>query len=273
MRLSLLIVAIVCVAKVWMIARKKFKKPLVFTKRVWRIYSVAAVFSIGSYLAVAVSNGIRDGIWGMYSGPGLTIAFLLLLCIFSWAVVMLSVVILIPVERMINRKYWNEAAAILKSMPDLTVVGVTGSYGKTSTKHYLERILSERFDVIMTPGSYNTPMGVIRTVREMMKPYNTIFICEMGAKQKGDIKEICDLVNPKIGIVTAVGPMHLESFKTMENVQSTKFELVDALPSDGYAVVNNDFEYCANRSVDNVECARYVLAPKRQKNLHMWRMM
>ena len=199
-RLSLLIVAIVCVAKVWMIARKKFKKPLVFTKRVWRIYSVAAVFSIGSYLAVAVSNGIRDGIWGMYSGPGLTIAFLLLLCIFSWAVVMLSVVILIPVERMINRKYWNEAAAILKSMPDLTVVGVTGSYGKTSTKHYLERILSERFDVIMTPGSYNTPMGVIRTVREMMKPYNTIFICEMGAKQKGDIKEICDLVNPKIGI-------------------------------------------------------------------------
>lgn len=261
-RLSLLIVAIVCVVKVWMIARKKFKKPLVFTKRVWRIYSVAAVFSIGSYLAVAVSNGIRDGIWGMYSGPGLTIAFLLLLCIFSWAVVMLSVVILIPVERMINRKYWNEAAAILKSMPDLTVVGVTGSYGKTSTKHYLERILSERFDVIMTPGSYNTPMGVIRTVREMMKPYNTIFICEMGAKQKGDIKEICDLVNPKIGIVTAVGPMHLESFKTMENVQSTKFELVDALPSDGYAVVNNDFEYCANRSVDNVECARYCVGSK-----------
>ncbi len=78
--------------------------------------------------------------------------------------------------------YYNEAASILRSMPDLTVIGVTGSYGKTSTKHYLNRILSEKYDVLMTPGSYNTTMGVIRTVREMMKPYNEIFICEMGAK-------------------------------------------------------------------------------------------
>ena len=105
----------------------------------------------------------------------------------------------------------------------------------------------------MTPGSYNTPMGVIRTVREMMKPYHEVFICEMGAKQLGDIKEICDMVHPQMGIVTAVGPMHLESFKSLENVQKTKFELIDALPADGFGVVNNDFEWCASRPVDNVE--------------------
>ncbi len=115
----------------------------------------------------------------------------------------------------------------------------------------------------MTTRSYNTPIGVINTVREMMKPYNEVFICEMGAKQVGDIKEICDMVNPQMGIVTAVGPMHLESFKTLENVQKTKFELIDALPADGFGVVNNDFEWCANRPVNNVEIARYgVSNPK-----------
>ena len=258
-RLSLMIVAMTCVTKVWLIFKKKFKKPLVFTKRVWRIYSVTAFIGVAAYMAVILCTGLSEYLpWG-YSAPALSVGFLLLITIFSWAIVMLAVVILMPVERMINRKYWNDAASILRSMPDLKVIGITGSYGKTSTKHYLNRILSEEFDVLMTPGSYNTPMGVIRTVREMMKPYNTVFICEMGAKQKGDIKEICDLDHPKMGFITAVGPMHLESFKTIENVQSTKFELVDALPSDGFAVINNDFEYCANRHVNNVESVRYCV--------------
>ncbi len=145
-------------------------------------------------------------------------------------------------------------------MPDLRVIGVTGSYGKTSTKHYLNRILSEHFDVMMTPGSFNTTMGVIRTVREYLKPYNEVFIVEMGAKQPGDIKEICDLVHPSVGIVTAVGEQHLESFKTIENVQRTKFELIDSLPADGLAVINDDFPFVANRKVDGVECVRYAVS-------------
>jgi UDP-N-acetylmuramoyl-tripeptide--D-alanyl-D-alanine ligase len=117
----------------------------------------------------------------------------------------------------------------------------------------------EHFDTLMTPGSFNTPMGVIRTVREHLKPYNEVFIVEMGAKNIGDIKEICDLVNPEIGIVTAVGPQHLESFKSIENVQRTKFELIDALPSNGFGVINNDFEYIAIRKVCNVETVRYAV--------------
>lgn len=257
-----LIVGCVALSKTWLIFNKKFKKPLVFTKRVWRIYGVSGVVSLGCYLAVMFSAWIKEGIFGVYSGITLTLGTLLVLAIFSWAVVILAVVILKPVEAMINRRYWNEASSILKSMPDLKVIGITGSYGKTSTKHYLERILSEDFEVLMTPGSYNTPMGVIRTVREMMKPYHKIFICEMGAKQKGDIKEICDLVHPEMGIITAVGPMHLETFKTMENVQQTKFELVDSLPADGVAAVNNDFEYCATRQVNNVRVERYCVGDK-----------
>lgn len=262
-RLAVLIVGLGCLTKLWLIFIKKYKKPLVFTRRVMRIYGVTGVLALGAYLAVILSCGTRDDIWGYYSAPVVSLGTLLLITIFSWAVVMLAVVILMPVESLINRRYRMDAERILNSMRDLTVIGVTGSYGKTSTKHYLNRILSESYDVLMTPGSFNTPMGVIRTIRELMKPYNQIFICEMGAKQRGDVKEICDMVHPSIGIVTAVGPMHLETFKTIENVQATKFELVDALPADGLAVVNNDFEYCANRKVSNVKTERYGVANKK----------
>ena len=257
-RLILFIIALVALYKMVLISKKKFKKPLVFTKRVWRIYCVTAAIGIGLYLWTIFVDGFKETVFEFYSGSAITISELLLTCIFSWFIVMVGVVILMPVEYLINRRYWNDASRILKGMKDLKVIGITGSYGKTSTKHYLERILSEKFDVVMTPGSYNTPMGVIRTVREIMKPYNNVFICEMGAKQKGDVKEICSLVHPFAGIITAVGPMHLETFKSIENVQSTKFELVDALPKDGFAVVNDDFEYCANRKVENVECIRYT---------------
>lgn len=269
-RLSVFLVALLSVYKISSIIKKKHKKPLVFTRRVWRIYILTGCIATGLYLWAIFILGFKPDAWSYYAGPTLTVAILLLMTIFSWFIVIVSVILLIPVEKIINRRYWNDAARILKGMPSLKVIGITGSYGKTSTKHYLERILSERFDVLITPGSYNTTMGVIRTVRELLKPYNNIFICEMGAKQSGDIKEICELVHPEIGIVTAVGPMHLETFKSIENVQATKFELIDSLPSDGLAVVNDDFEYCRNRKVDNVKCERYTTNPKPSPEDDFW---
>ncbi|MDE6276959.1 MAG: UDP-N-acetylmuramoyl-tripeptide--D-alanyl-D-alanine ligase [Muribaculaceae bacterium] len=177
----------------------------------------------------------------------------------SHLITMAANIILRPWENAINRKYYNDAASRLAAMPDLKVIGITGSYGKTTTKHYLHRILSEEFDTLMTPGSFNTTLGVVRTVREYLKPYHQVFICEMGAKQNGDIREICDLVHPHAGIITAVGPQHLESFKTIENVQSTKFELADAIPSSGLVLLNNDFPKIADRPVSNCACQRYAV--------------
>lgn len=257
--LAAMAVALVAMAKIALILRRKYKKPLVFTRRVWRIYILTAILALGAVIPVALTAIPSQSYFGSYSGAALTLGTILLISIFSWVPMLLADIILMPVEKWIQQRYINDAKRILRSMPDLKIVGITGSYGKTSTKHYLHRILSEQYDVLMTPGSFNTPMGVVRTVREYLKPYNEIFICEMGAKQRGDIKEICDIVNPQMGIVTAVGPMHLESFKTIENVQATKFELIDALPSDGLAVINNDFEYCANRPVENVKAIRYAV--------------
>lgn len=258
--LSMLIVTIICMYKTVVAMRRKSKKPLVFTPRVRRIYTVTVIIGLAIYVAAILSFGSANDVVGYYSGPSVVLSVLLLITAFSWAPVILAVVILSPVERMINRRYWNDARRILKSMPDLKIIGITGSYGKTSTKHYLHRILSERYETLMTPGSYNTPMGVIRTVRELMKPYTEVFICEMGAKQLGDIKEICDLVYPSCGIITAVGPMHLETFKSIENVSKTKFELADAIPSDGFVIVNNDFPASAVRKVENCNCIRYGIS-------------
>jgi UDP-N-acetylmuramoyl-tripeptide--D-alanyl-D-alanine ligase len=226
----------------------KSKKPLVFTARAWRLYLVAL-----AVVAVVVVSLALCGFqwWSMF------VAFVL--ATGAPFLMVLSVWLLGPVERAINRRYLDDARRILAGMPHLKVIGITGSYGKTSTKHYLHRILSERFSTVMTPGSYNTTLGVVRTIREHLKPYTEVFIVEMGAKQPGDIAEICDLVHPTIGIITAVGEQHLESFRTIDNVQRTKFELIDALPADGVAILNDDFEYIANRAVENVaEVFRYT---------------
>lgn len=237
------------------LARRRYKKPLVWTRRVGRLFwTMTGLSAVVAGICVAVL-----GVAGIEAKLFVGAFVLLALYLLSSVVVLLANKLLEPVEKSINRRYYNEAASILRSMPDLKVIGVTGSYGKTSTKHYLYRILAESYDVAMTPGSFNTTLGVVRTVREYLKPYNEVFIVEMGAKQPGDIKEICDLVHPEIGIVTAVGEQHLESFGSIENVQRTKFELVDALPADGLAVVNDDFEYVANRKVDNVRCIRYAI--------------
>ncbi|MGM9846294.1 MAG: UDP-N-acetylmuramoyl-tripeptide--D-alanyl-D-alanine ligase [Muribaculaceae bacterium] len=242
--------------------RRKYKKPLVWTRRVWRIFSVVIALVVIAVLGtmIIMAWNLPDVLCCRVAFMPLLYAALIVLtacyCI-SHVIVVSANWLLAPVEKAINRRYYNDAKRRLEQMPDLKIIGITGSYGKTSTKHYLYRILSEHFDTLMTPGSFNTTLGVVRTVREYLKPYHQVFIVEMGAKQKGDIAEICDLVHPSVGIVTAVGPQHLESFKTIENVQATKFELVDALPADGLAVVNNDFEKIADRPVTNTRCVRY----------------
>lgn len=237
------------------LAGKKYKKPLVWTRRSLRIYTVSILISVMLCAEAVIIFDTESLVGALHVA---IIAIFGLYCA-SHIVILLSNTLLSPVEKAINRRYYDDAAMRLASMPDLKIIGITGSYGKTSTKHYLHRILSEQFDTLMTPGSFNTTLGVVRTIREHLKPYNEVFIVEMGAKQIGDIKEICDLVKPQMAIVTAVGPQHLESFKTIENVQRTKFELVDALPDEGFAVLNNDFEMIATRSVDNVDCLRYAV--------------
>lgn len=217
------------------------KKPLVYTPRVKRMFvTTVSLFVIGILLSFFWKNII-------YSACALimTVMFIIIPHL-----VLLVNLINRPVEKGIDRYYINDAAGILKNMPNLTIIGVTGSYGKTSVKYFLGKLLSVQYSVLHTPGNYNTTLGVVRTIREQMKSYHEIFICEMGAREVGDIKEICDLVHPKYGIITSIGPQHLQSFHSIENIVSTKFELADAVPADGRIFLNYDNEYIRGKSID-----------------------
>ena len=216
--------------------RTKQKTPLVYTMRVKRLL-------ISSFL---LTDAVITLLWLYVPQYCFTIAYALLIVPI---IVLTANLINKPLEAYISRWYYNDAKRILRSMPNLKIIGITGSFGKTSTKHYLYRILSEKYNVLMTPGNFNTTLGVVRTVREHLKPHHEVFIVEMGAKQTGDIKEICELVHPTIGIVTAVGEMHLETFHTIENIFRTKFELIEALPEDGMGVINLDSEVIAQAKV------------------------
>lgn len=198
------------------------KVKFVMTPRMWRLAVTATVIVIAL------------GCWHIW--------LMIPAIVFTDLTMLLANAIDTPVNNAISNWYINDARKKLAAHDKLVIIGVTGSYGKTSTKNYLYRMLSEKYNTLITPGNFNTTMGVVRTIREQLKPYHQVFIVEMGAKQVGDIKEICDLVHPVIGIVTSVGKMHLETFKTVENIQNTKFELIRALPSDGLGVINMDSE-------------------------------
>ena len=154
--------------------------------------------------------------------------------------VALAGVLALPIEKLIFHLYFKDAEKKLLEKPRLIRIGITGSYGKTSTKFILAEILSQKYNVLATPASFNTPMGVTRIIRERLTPAHQVFIGEMGARHVGEIKELSNLVHPTIGILTAVGPQHLDTFKTIERIEKTKYELIDALPQDGLGVFMND---------------------------------
>ena len=217
------------------------KKPLVYTKRVKRMLVTSAAI-----YAVAILGTL------FFGTRRLQACMCILLALFLAQPLLILLVNLInrPVERGIDRYYIRDAARILREMPDLKIIGVTGSYGKTSVKYFLSTLLSVQYNVLHTPGNYNTTLGVVRTIREQLRPYHEIFVCEMGAREVGDIKEICDLVHPGYGVITSIGPQHLQSFHTIDNIIATKFELADAVPADGRVFLNYDNEYIRARRTD-----------------------
>ncbi|MYK92570.1 UDP-N-acetylmuramoyl-tripeptide--D-alanyl-D-alanine ligase [Candidatus Poribacteria bacterium] len=209
------------------------KKPLVYTARAKRVFGLSICLLVGlatTLVLIAKTSPWRIAVFlfSEISVINLTIANLLIY----------------PLERTINGAYLFSARKRIRTLQP-RVIGITGSYGKTSTKYILHQILSQKFNTLMTPDSYNTPMGICKVIRGELTAEHEIFIVEMGAYKRGDIRELCNLALPEIGILTAVGPQHLERFKSIENIAKGKYELIESLPADGLAVFNCDNEICA----------------------------
>ena len=188
------------------------KKPLKFTPRVKRMIASDIVLCV---LLFVIPVGIV-ALMGLFHAEVLKWfpfgAFLLFLTGMQKELIMDANKVNRPIEKGVNNHYINDAKRILRENPDLTIIGVTGSYGKTSVKFYLETLLRQKYRVLVTPESYNTPMGIVITIRKFLKPTHEIFVCEMGARYAGEIKEDCDLVHPHHGLITSIGPQHLDTF-------------------------------------------------------------
>lgn len=211
-------------AVVW--ARKRLipqRKPFGWTRRICRL--VTAVFLLNLMLAALLNL--------LSLSPYLTFAA-------ADYAVLLGAMLMRPLEDGINARYYRAAQKKLAAAKGLIRIGVTGSYGKTDTKLILRTILSEKYRVLATPPSFSTAMGVSRVVNEQLNPEHQVFIAEMGAQQKGEIRDIARLVRPQYGALTCIGPAHLDSFGSLEAIAQTKYELIQALPEDGAAFFGSD---------------------------------
>jgi UDP-N-acetylmuramoyl-tripeptide--D-alanyl-D-alanine ligase len=170
------------------------------------------------------------------------IGFILGLILFSQAYIFLtvSVVVLKPFEAIIRFQIKQRSIVKLSSLKNLTVIGITGSYGKTSVKEFLYSILKTQYQTLKTPESYNTVLGIAKVIDLELDESYRFFVCEMAAYKRGEIRELAGMLNPKHGILTGINEQHLEMFGSIENTTLAKFELIEALPEDGFAVINGD---------------------------------
>ncbi|MDD3923822.1 MAG: UDP-N-acetylmuramoyl-tripeptide--D-alanyl-D-alanine ligase [Erysipelotrichaceae bacterium] len=219
--------------------KKNYIKPLVFTARVKRqivtLLIINAIFC-GGFWYLSVQWWPVAFIFSTYS---------------SWLLIVVVYYLNKPIEILINNHYLNEAKKIINNMPYLKKIGITGSYGKTSTKNIIFSVLSDEYYTLQTPHSYNTPMGITITIRKYLKPIHEVFICEMGADKVNEIDYLTKFVKPHFGIVTSIGPQHLNTFITLENIINEKMKMIENLPSDGVGFINMDNQYIRDYHIKN----------------------
>ncbi len=221
------------------------KKPLVITKRIRRLICTILILYCIPYLIYILKFKDVLKFLTFYKFTTFIMVFV------NFLIIWLANIINKPIEKQVFFYYKRQAIKKLKNMNKMKVIGITGSYGKTSSKNILNDILNVKFNSFATPQNFNTTYGLINSVNNYLDKFSDVFIAEMGAFRIGDIEEICDLMKPQYGILTKIGVAHLETFGNIENVAKGKFELIESLPKDGIAVLNMDDEYQVNYNLKN----------------------
>lgn len=235
------------------VMRRQQTKPLVFTARARRLFGVALAIpglvlagAAGAALTgapawVAAAIGTATGLVALATAPELLFA---------------ANAAIGPIQALDNRRFVKRALRKLDEVAPL-VIGITGSFGKTTTKACVASVAELRGPGYATPASFNSYLGVVRAVNEGLSAKHREFIVEMGAYRRGDIEELCELVRPSIGVLTAIGPAHLERFGSLDETERAKGELAEQLPADGVYVTTADDERCL-RTVERTD-ARVLL--------------
>ena len=186
-------------------------KKLVLTGRILRFFGIYIIFIVFNEILLLKLDEHSSLIQMIYLLP---------LCV--------SVIISSIIEGILLNRYKKLAQDKLASMQNLTIIAVTGSYGKTSLKNFLAQVLQDSFKVYATPRSVNTLTGIIADINKNLFPLIDIYIVEAGARGAGDIKEIVDLIAPQIVVVGKIGEAHIEYFKTLENIYAAKYEILES---------------------------------------------
>jgi len=212
------------------------KKPLSYTARLKRLQGTAALLAL---LIVALGIGLGVSVGGPI-GYIVFVAGLGLADMLAPACVLLATIVNLPVERYFQEGFKRQARETIAQRPDLLLIGITGSYGKTSTKVIVAEILRQRFNVLATPGSYNTPMGLCLVINNKLRPEHQVLILEMGMRYPGDIAELCAIAQPDMAAVTSVGPAHLETMGTVQAIAEEKASLIQHAVPDAPVFLNQD---------------------------------
>lgn len=210
---------------IWADNKIALKVPATPTPRFKRLYIILTFFTaVFVYIAVTLLNFASE-VWGNALFSYLRYTLLSLFCLLLIPLVLFANLVSKIYEVPRNKKFVKRAKQKL-SVSNIKVVGVTGSYGKTSTKQILYSILSKKFKVLATPRSHNTPLGLALSINNNQLDDFDIFIAEMGARNIGDIAELCELCPPDYSVITGICPQHLESFLSLENIVKAKGEIL-----------------------------------------------
>ena len=219
----------------------KQKTPLKYTKRMTRLLVVYAILVLVASFFISF--------FGYLYVPYFSFAIIGIIPLMLPLFVFMAYFINYPIEKIISNSYLKKAKNKLKGFSNLKVIGITGSYAKTSVKNILYVILSEKYKVCATPSSYNTPLGLSKTILTKLDSEDEIFLAEMGAKQQNDIRELCEMVSPEIGIITGIGNQHLLTFGSVDNIVRTKSEIAEFITNrKGKLFINADSDLASGLS-------------------------
>lgn len=227
---------------------------------------IRPVFTLKAWLILAISFSLGFKIWFWFFKnlplpfSWRSLAALVLLNFLAPLLISSSIYLLQPVVWLGKKLLVFLAKRKISKLKNLRVIGITGSFAKTSVKEMLAIILAEKFRVCRTPQNWNSEIGVAKAILRYLQPEHEIFIAEMGAYKRGEIQEICQLARPEIGVLTGINEQHLALFGSLSEIKKTKYELIKALPKKGLAVFNADNQFVR-------QLAKQTKKPKRLYSL------
>ena len=220
------------------------KKPLRYTPRAIRATIFVVMVVMGAVLTIHFAPA---EFWGAY--PKLRYLVYSTFPIFYPLIFVIALSAINVFERLNNWRYELKTKKILQSS-NAVKIAITGSFGKTSVKNYLNELLSIKYNVLATPASFNTPMGISKTVKGLDVSHQ-VFIAEMGARRVNDIKRLMKIISPDIGILTGLNAQHIQTFKTEQNIVHEKLHVVDMLKKDGFCVINSAVSKNKNATINS----------------------